>query len=334
MQISRTNLKKHHQFYLEQYLSNCSLNNKSEHTLKNYSVDLVKFLNWYEAHYRSPLHKAKGDVIENYKHVLTHGAQYSLEKKKNILISLLFGWMTIFFKKFVHKTHIQRPLAVSSRKRHLSSIKNFFEYLKQYYEDKNSRFLINPVKEKIHGIKLKDIDVTHTPMLTRDMWHSLDEKLFRTKERLITHLLYFAGLRLHELCQLRFSDFDFESHSLKVRRKGGKVHHFKPQRASEIFYLLKIHQKDAESEWLFPTSSGHKPVSSRSLYHSIKKLLRKTGCPSLVSPHSFRKACATNLYLETKDLLFVRDYLNHADAKVTQTYIDQHSLIKSGVKIQ
>ena len=49
MQELRTNLKNSHQKYLEQYLSNCSLNNKSEHTLKNYRADLKKFIIWYEA---------------------------------------------------------------------------------------------------------------------------------------------------------------------------------------------------------------------------------------------------------------------------------------------
>ena len=224
-------------------------------------------------------------------------------------------------------------MAVSSRKRHLSSIKNFFEFLKQYYEDKNGRFLINPVKEKIHGIKLKDFDIQHTPMLTKDIWNKLDEKLFRTKERLVIHLLYFAGLRLNELSNLRFQDFDFESHSLKVKRKGGKIHHFRPKRAQEIFYLLKIHQKDCQTEWLFPSKDRNRRISNRTLYHYIKKLLTRVGAPTVISPHSFRKACATNLYLETKDLLHVRDYLNHADAKVTQTYIDKNSLIQSGISI-
>ena len=59
------------------------------------------------------------------------------------------------------------------------------------------------------------------------------------------------------------------------------------------------------------------------MYNRIIKIFRKSMCPSdELTPHSFRKACATNLYEQTKDLLFVRDYLNHSDAKVTQTYIE------------
>ena len=62
-------------------------------------------------------------------------------------------------------------------------------------------------------------------------------------------------------------------------------------------------------------------------------ILTKSGLPSELTPHSFRRACATNLYIETKDLLFVRDYLNHHDAKVTQTYIDSTQLEQSREEI-
>ena len=58
-------------------------------------------------------------------------------------------------------------------------------------------------------------------------------------------------------------------------------------------------------------------------------ILKKSCLPANLTPHSFRRACATNLYIETRDLLLVRDYLNHHDAKVTQTYIDSTQLEKN-----
>ena len=58
----------------------------------------------------------------------------------------------------------------------------------------------------------------------------------------------------------------------------------------------------------------------------MKIIERATLEISDITPHSFRKACATELYMKSKDLLYVRDYLNHKDAKVTQTYIDKKTL--------
>ena len=67
----------------------------------------------------------------------------------------------------------------------------------------------------------------------------------------------------------------------------------------------------------------------KSIYNWILRICLKSNVDSEITPHSFRKACATYLYFQTKDLLYVRDYLNHNDAKVTQTYIDS-KLLQSG----
>ena len=76
------------------------------------------------------------------------------------------------------------------------------------------------------------------------------------------------------------------------------------------------------------TGRDKKRVSEKTMYNRITNILKKCHLPEDLTPHSFRRACATNLYIETKDLLFVRDYLNHHDAKVTQTYIDSSQLNK------
>ena len=62
------------------------------------------------------------------------------------------------------------------------------------------------------------------------------------------------------------------------------------------------------------------------------KLLRSAGCTRSRSTQ-FSEARATNLYLRTKDLLFVRDYLNHKDAKVTQTYIDYEAAYRARTEL-
>ena len=80
-----------------------------------------------------------------------------------------------------------------------------------------------------------------------------------------------------------------------------------------------------ESEFVFANRQGNK-VSTKTMYNLIIRLLVQAGCRDGLTPHSFRKACATNLYIKHQDLLLVRDYLNHSDAKITQTYIDKATL--------
>ena len=221
----------------------------------------------------------------------------------------------------------QRPLAVTSRRRHLSTLKNFFEFLKQTHEDRSRLFKNNPVKSKIHAIKLKEVDVRHTSILKKEEWNALNEVVLRVRDRLMINLLYWGGLRLGELSNLEVKNFDIESKTLCFKRKGGDVHTLRPQKAESIFRLLGsyLSYREGNPIYLFINKKG-KPLSQKTLYNIIIRLFRKAGCASNLTPHSFRKACATNLYIKRKDLLLVRDYLNHKDAQVTQTYIDKKTL--------
>ena len=330
-------MKKDHIKWLDMYIENCRQLNKSEHTIKNYRADLLKFLTWYESHHRATISKAKGETIGYYKDFLSKGGRVysSLSGKEKFLGHFKKTLLSLFKKKKTSASTSlptrllfeQKPLAVGSRRRHISAVKNFFEFLKQSHEDKGKLFSKNPVKSKIHAIKLKEMDVTPTKNLRREDWDKLEKMVIKPKERLIIHLLYWGGLRLSELSNLRVSDFDTKNKAIKFVRKGGYIHTLIVQKANDIFYNLDYHllQREVQSEYVFTNKQGNK-VSTKTMYNLIMRLLVQAGCRDGLTPHSFRKACATNLYIKHQDLLLVRDYLNHSDAKITQTYIDKATL--------
>lgn len=292
---------KRNRLYLDLYLANCRRQNKSEHTLKNYACDLEKFFIWMSISQRIHFKKIKTQTLAKYFEFLKTGG---VLKRGDLLLD-------------------QSPLGPNSVRRHTSCLNNFFEFLKQSFEE-HGKFKINPIKKHLHFIKLKETDVEHTQYLTDKDWDKLLETILRTRDRLMVKLLYFGGLRLQELQRLKREHFNEELGLIYLERKGGRRHKLLIQNWSEIRrdyeYYLSIHPKQRE-DYLFASKKGL-PLSTKSLYNTIIKLFRAAGCAHGLSPHSFRKACATNLYLKTKDLLFVRDYLNHKDAKVTQTYID------------
>ncbi len=319
---------------LDNYLQNLSRLNKSAHTIKNYRSDLLKFFHWVEYQDKSSLDKVNGDTIGRYKEFLNSGGDVYRDVFRNPQLGMLAWFQLVLartiFKKRIERMHLfyQGPLGVSSRRRHLSSLKNFFQYLKETHEDTSNRFGKNPVKSKIHAITLKDVDVVATKMLTKEQFNQIEEKTFRTAERLIIYLLFYGGLRLSELCFLKISNFDLQSRTVTFIRKGGSIHTLVIQKDELIFKNLNFYfqQQSFKSDYLFQSKSG-KPYSLKAFYNKIMKILSRSGlAESGITPHSFRKACATYLYLKSKDLLYVRDYLNHSDAKVTQTYIDKATL--------
>lgn len=319
---------------IEEFLENLNKQNKSNETIKAYAEDLKRFVEWLILIQEKELKDIKSQDIGDYLEHLKKGAILFAPAKSYKNQSVFRKLFQLTFKKFSKKVFYKKreSLSIASSKRHLSTLKNFYEFLKESYEEKK-QFTLNPVKSKIHHIKLKDKDMVPTPMLSREDFELLYETTYRTEERLMIYLLYYGGLRLRELANLSFNDFNEKSHSLKVLRKGGDIHHLMIRKPELIFkewrFFLEMNaqKENILNRELFVNSRGQK-LSERSLFNRIKKICRKAGLQTEISPHSFRKACATEYYLETKDLLRVRDYLNHADAKVTQTYIDKLTLYR------
>jgi integrase/recombinase XerC len=325
---------------MDAYLHNLSRLNKSAHTIRNYRADLVKFFTWVEFHEQTKLIKVNGEMIGRYKEFLSDGGAIYKEVQRYPQLAFIM-WFKIIFQKTMLKKRteksmlfFQTPMSVSSRRRHLSSLKNFFQYLKEVHEDESDKFSKNPVKSKIHAITLKDIDVVPTKIISREEFKLIEEKTYRTKERLMLYLLYYGGLRLSELCYLKISNFDRQSRVLTFARKGGSVHTLVIQKDDLIFKNLDfyLNQNHFIGDFLFQNKKGE-AYGLKTFYNQIMKMIERAGVDSGITPHSFRKACATNLYIRTKDLLYVRDYLNHSDAKVTQTYIDKATLSKNARRL-
>lgn len=340
-QVQLQQISLNHLEMMDAYLHNLTRLNKSAHTIKNYRADLIKFFSWIEHFEQSKLIKTNGEMIGRYKEFLASGGPVYKVASKNPQVAFLLWFKIIFLKTTLKRKQmdksllfLQAPMSVSSRRRHLSSLKNFFQYLKEVNEDNSEKFAKNPVKTKLHAITLKDVDVVSTKMLSREEFKLIEEKTFRTKERLMLYLLYYGGLRLSELCYLKISNFDLDAKIITFARKGGSIHTLVIQKEEIIFKNLNFYlaQTDFKSDFLFQNKVG-KAYSLKTFYNQVMKIieraaLTKDAGPG-ITPHSFRKACATNLYIRTKDLLYVRDYLNHADAKVTQTYIDKATLSKN-----
>jgi integrase/recombinase XerC len=302
---------------LEKYLEHVENSNKSLRTIANYRADLEKFSQWFaQASPQKSILKSVPKTISRYQSYL-NGREVLVES----------GFLAKVFSGFKQRRIVrERPLSPNSQRRHICTIKNFFEFHVQMGgEDKKRPIKFNPVKTMIHKVKVKEVDIQHTKMLPLSVWEKLDLLATKPRDRLLLQLLYHTGLRISEAANLRFDQVDFDNQVITVERKGGKVHRLKPYWPTEIFDILARLPRHPERPVLFP-GRGPGKLTVRSLYARIKRLLMAVNAEKDYSPHSFRKACASRLYRETKDLLLVRDYLNHSDAKVTQTYIDTSNI--------
>jgi len=141
------------------------------------------------------------------------------------------------------------------------------------------------------------------------------------RDRALLELFYSSGLRLSELCALRWRDLDVDGGLVTVLGKGGK------QRRVPV----GTHARRALSEWrsesqprdatamVFPGRNGAQ-ISARAVQIRIKQLALRQGLFKHVHPHMLRHSFASHILESSGDLRGVQELLGHSDIATTQIY--------------
>ena len=74
-----------------------------------------------------------------------------------------------------------------------------------------------------------------------------------------------------------------------------------------------------DSEWLFPSRKGDKPITKIQAYRQLQKA-GLAGVES-IGTHTMRKTFGYWFYKQTHDVAMLQEILNHSTPKITLTYI-------------
>lgn len=148
----------------------------------------------------------------------------------------------------------------------------------------------------------------------------------------ILELLYAAGLRASELCDLKLIDLNLQVGCVRVLGKGMKER-IVPigQAAKEAItrYLADCRPRldRRNGERLFLSRTG-KPMERVGLWMLVERYGRKCGLLKEISPHVLRHCFASHLLSGGADLRIVQELLGHSDVTTTQiyTHVDQDRL--------
>lgn len=144
------------------------------------------------------------------------------------------------------------------------------------------------------------------------------------RDRAMLELMYSSGLRVSELCALKFSDFDFDSRILRVCGKGQKVRLI-PVSHKAISYIDSYIDfagdffKKRRPLYLFATRRVG-PLSRKTFWCNIKKYALRAGITKNVKPHILRHSFATHLLNAGANLMAIKEMLGHSDLSTTQIY--------------
>lgn len=217
-------------------------------------------------------------------------------------------------RQFVAAEH-RRGLAPRSLQRRLSALRSYYQWrLAEGAIPANpARAIRSPraprklpqVLDVDEAVRLVDLP-TDAPLGLRD--------------RALLELFYSSGLRVSELCGLRWRDLDLDQGLVGVRGKGGK----------ERVVPVGSHARDALAQWrasraagandcVFPGRDG-RPLTTRAVQLRLKQLALRQGVAKRVHPHLLRHSFASHMLESSGDLRAVQELLGHADIATTQIY--------------
>jgi integrase/recombinase XerC len=261
----------------------------SEHTLRNYSLDVTQFLKfWEETQPGQSLHMA------TYRHL------------RSFLATTLKG----------------KSKATMARK--LSALRTFFKFLQRrgVLEQNPARLAPTPKADKPLPRFLSVDEVFH-------LLDQVGGKLgFQSRrDRAILELFYSGGLRLSELAGLNLADLNIKEGRVRVWGKGAKERLAflgnPAQKALQAYFPLReqmLQEKALSEEALFLNNRGGR-LSSRGVARVVGRWSRIAGLPGTLTPHALRHSFATHLLEGQADLRAVQELLGHASISSTQRYL-------------
>lgn len=144
------------------------------------------------------------------------------------------------------------------------------------------------------------------------------------KHKAMLALMYSSGLRIGEVCHLKYQDID---------RKNMRIHITHGKNRSDRYAILSKNALDIlttywftfgkPKNWLFPKQfkNSDQPIDTFFLSRHIYAHEERLGWEHRLTCHSFRHAFGTHLYENGTDLLTIKALLGHKSLSSTTIYV-------------
>jgi len=217
-------------------------------------------------------------------------------------------------QQFMAQEH-RRGLAAKSVQRRLSALRSLFRHmLKQggMAHNPSAGLRVPKAPRKLPQVLDVDEAVRLVELPT--------EGPLGLRDRALLELLYSSGLRVSELCALRWQDLDMDDCLVRVFGKGAKTR-IVPVGSHAVSALKAWHAHSAPgtASPVFPGRHGAL-ISSRAIQLRLRQLAQQQGIWKRVYPHLLRHSFASHMLESSSDLRSVQELLGHADIATTQIY--------------
>ena len=132
---------------------------------------------------------------------------------------------------------------------------------------------------------------------------------------------YRHGLRASELCDLQWSQVDFNTGTLRVNRRKQGSPSTHPLKGDEIRALRRLRRENQQSPFAFMTERDG-PMTPKSFLHLFARIGQRAKLPFPVHPHMLRHTCGYLLANKGVDTRSLQAYLEHKNIQHTVRYTE------------
>lgn len=216
--------------------------------------------------------------------------------------------------------------------RKLSSLRSFFRFCvnRQLMDQNPARAVRSPKRRKALP---RALDVDEAFRLVEDPSKKTDTRAepLRRRDRAMLEVMYGAGLRVSECCNLDIDDIDRSRHgSALIAVRGGKGNKdrlvpvgSKAEEAVAAYLEVRDQLRDPRTKRAHPTAlflnyRGGR-LTPRSAQRMVSRCVIRAGTQD-ATPHALRHSFATHLLDGGVDLRSIQELLGHASLSSTQVY--------------
>ncbi len=144
--------------------------------------------------------------------------------------------------------------------------------------------------------------------------------LVTLRDRIIVMLLYSAGLRLSEVCELRVRDVDSKRMLLHITGKGRKDRYV-PLSPIVLELLREWWRATRPLDFFFPNQKDpSRPTNKTTVQRIVRQAAERAGLTKRVSPRTLRHCFATHLMEQGTPTRIIQVLLGHSHVRTTEIY--------------
>lgn len=210
-------------------------------------------------------------------------------------------------------------LSLASRNRKIATLKSFFNWLfeqKQIQSNYANQLVCPKVPKKIpHFISVDEV-ISVLKHLSTPLQNDEAQKKSDLQKTLFL-VLYGAGLRISEACNLKWKEINLVEQKILVHGKGNKERYAViPHFCVEHLQYFEKKYKTAEDVFLF----GSTALNPRTGFEYIRTLGAAAGLMNNLHPHALRHSYATHLLASGTNLRTLQMLLGHDSLQATEKY--------------